>query len=418
MPCAFGQSYGDEWDILSSPTDKTLRSLIFTDSSKGWAAGEHGTIIHTTDGGNYWTIQTSNVSTFIHKIFFLNDNLGWALTFKDTPPFGTSILKTTNGGTDWIAEDFPVVNAIIYTIFFFDSSNGFIGGKGLSSAPGNIAYTNDGGNSWLNASIDSNIVYNFPVYNFSFFNRQFGYACGGRIDLAGVLWKTTNYGMNWSAIGISPDEIFDVFVFDSLNAITLSGDPEGFFGIANIKTSDAGNSWHYDSLSITGLSFTIDFRTYGEGWSASGEKFLFTSDRGNSWIEKTFQATKEIWDLQFLDPLTGYAVGDSGIILKLDPLAVTVEQEISSVREFELFQNYPNPFNPTTNIGFRISDFGFVSLTIYDVLGREVAALVNEEKQPGNYETVFDASGHSAGIYFYRLKAGSFVQTKKMVYLK
>jgi len=130
------------------------------------------------------------------------------------------------------------------------------------------------------------MVSNFPVYKFNFYNRQFGFACGGRIDLAGVIWRTTNYGLNWSAIGTSPDEIFDIFVFDSLNAITLSGDPEGLFGIANIRTSDAGINWTVDSLAITGLSFAIDFRTANEGWSASGDKFLFTSDRGESWIEK------------------------------------------------------------------------------------------------------------------------------------
>ena len=85
---------------------------------------------------------------------------------------------------------------------------------------------------------------------------------------------------------------------------------------------------------------------------------------------------------------------------------------------FILYQNYPNPFNPTTNIEFRISDFGFVSLKVYDVLGREIATLVNEEKLAGNYEVEFDGSKLSSGVYFYRLNSGSFISTKKMLLIK
>ncbi|MGE5811855.1 MAG: glycoside hydrolase family 2 TIM barrel-domain containing protein [Ignavibacteria bacterium] len=95
--------------------------------------------------------------------------------------------------------------------------------------------------------------------------------------------------------------------------------------------------------------------------------------------------------------------------------------------EFILKQNYPNPFNPTTNFGFRIpaspagrSDFGFVSLKVYDVLGREVAILVNEEKQPGEYNIIFnsDEFGLSSGVYIYRLTANNRSSEKKMILLK
>ncbi len=84
----------------------------------------------------------------------------------------------------------------------------------------------------------------------------------------------------------------------------------------------------------------------------------------------------------------------------------------------ELQQNYPNPFNPTTNFGFRISDFGFVKLSIFDLLGREVAVLINEQKQAGRYTVNWNASGISSGMYFYRLEAGSYISTKKLVLLR
>ncbi|MBA4312996.1 MAG: hypothetical protein C0417_10240 [Chlorobiaceae bacterium] len=97
--------------------------------------------------------------------------------------------------------------------------------------------------------------------------------------------------------------------------------------------------------------------------------------------------------------------------------------------EFSLNQNYPNPFNPNTNIGFRISDFGFVTLKIFDMLGKEVATLVNEVKQPGEYTVRWDASasgGFPSGVYYYRLQSGSpsissgqsFIETKKLILMK
>jgi hypothetical protein len=93
-------------------------------------------------------------------------------------------------------------------------------------------------------------------------------------------------------------------------------------------------------------------------------------------------------------------------------------EEIAVADGFELMQNYPNPFNPSTNIEFRIENFRFVSLKVYDILGNEVANLVNEEKDPGNYKISFNAARLSSGIYFYTLSAGNFVETKKMILLK
>ena len=85
---------------------------------------------------------------------------------------------------------------------------------------------------------------------------------------------------------------------------------------------------------------------------------------------------------------------------------------------FELLQNFPNPFNPSTNIGFRISSLGFVSLKIFDVLGREISTLVNEVRPAGVYTVRWDASSLPSGVYFCQLRAGDFVQTKKLVLAK
>ncbi len=83
-----------------------------------------------------------------------------------------------------------------------------------------------------------------------------------------------------------------------------------------------------------------------------------------------------------------------------------------------LYQNYPNPFNPNTKINYSIPQTSFVTLKVYDVLGREVATLVNEEKPIGNYEAEFNSKGMSSGMYFYKIEAGNFVKVKKMILLK
>jgi hypothetical protein len=95
-----------------------------------------------------------------------------------------------------------------------------------------------------------------------------------------------------------------------------------------------------------------------------------------------------------------------------------IDIEISSPDIFNLAQNYPNPFNPTTNIQYALRSGQFVSLKVYDVLGNEVATVVNEEKPAGIYEVNYNAANLPSGVYLYQLKAGEFIKTKKMILLR
>ena len=85
---------------------------------------------------------------------------------------------------------------------------------------------------------------------------------------------------------------------------------------------------------------------------------------------------------------------------------------------FSLFQNFPNPFNPSTTIKYELPNSSEVRLSLYDLLGREVSTLVNERRDAGVHEARFDGSGLSSGVYFYRIEAGSFVQTRKLILLR
>ena len=136
------------------------------------------------------------------------------------------------------------------------------------------------------------------------------------------------------------------------------------------------------------------------------------------------------FDIAFADSSKGFAVGESGYVLKYipsPPSSTENENGILHPDEFHLYQNFPNPFNPSTKIKFTIAppnlpegeDFKKVILKVYDVLGNEVAELLNEYKSVGNYEVEFSASEKiPSGVYFYRLTAGNYSSTKKMLLLR
>ncbi len=130
--------------------------------------------------------------------------------------------------------------------------------------------------------------------------------------------------------------------------------------------------------------------------------------------------TYNFWNDMAKEPIAVVNTGSNGLVVQ----SVTYKyNNITSVPEqtpleFALLQNYPNPFNPSTRIPFSISRSGVVSLKVYDILGRELQTLVNEQLNPGSYEATFDGARLASGVYYYRLEANGFVQTKKLVLLR
>ena len=408
------EPYG--WYHLQSPTTESLRKLFFTDLNNGWAASLGGSIINTTNSGKTWQIQTTNVTTPIVDIFFLNPQKGWALTYPSEPPFGTSILKTTNGGINWVKDSVFFENEIFSTIFFSNESIGFIGGQGIKK-------TTDGGLTWFNSFIEPGGVSTLPVNKFIFYNEVFGYACGGRVDVAGVIWKTTDGGNNWASQGLSPDQIYDIYIIDSLNAISLSGDPELLYPLAILRTSDAGLNWSFTDLPFFGISYALDFINLNEGWAAAGYKFLFSSDGGNNWKEEFLFDSTIIYDLQFVDEFTGFACGENGVLLKF----VSPERDLPDKPIVEIGQNYPNPFSEKTT--FIISAISTeidlpvkAQIKIYDIIGNEVISFAEQEFYSGFSPFVFNVSDYkrqiSSGVYILALIYDNNVISKKIIYMK
>ncbi|MCL4539064.1 MAG: T9SS type A sorting domain-containing protein, partial [Bacteroidetes bacterium] len=145
---------------------------------------------------------------------------------------------------------------------------------------------------------------------------------------------------------------------------------------------------------------------------------FMSTDHGLSWEpENTGLADSNVTAL-LLDNLGYIYAGTDGGLFKSDRVVTAIRENKPVASSFRLFQNYPNPFNPTTAISYQLSAVSNVTLKVYDVLGREVATLVNQIQRPGSYEVRFDGSKLASGVYFCQIRAGDYVSVKKMVMCK
>ncbi|MCH6575166.1 MAG: T9SS type A sorting domain-containing protein [Bacteroidetes bacterium] len=179
------------------------------------------------------------------------------------------------------------------------------------------------------------------------------------------------------------------------------------------------------TLPITGTYNSLFFTSNSTGYIAgqfevgSLPLIMKTIDVGITWEKQVLTEVGILNSIFFVNDDVGFACGRVGLMLKTTSGGVTdVADENNLPFDFSLAQNYPNPFNPTTKIQYAISNRQFISLNVYDVLGNEISVLVNEEKPSGTYEVEFDASQLPSGVYMYRLTAGNFSSSKKLILLK
>jgi hypothetical protein len=190
-----------------------------------------------------------------------------------------------------------------------------------------------------------------------------------------------------------------------------------------LKTTDGGTTW--TSGGTPGGTGNMTSLT-GSGtnwWLTRGFNIYGTTDFGTTWTTAFTGTTNALWATTTAPGanqcLAGWSAGAAGQLVKLTGVPVGIANNNNQVpNSYTLDQNYPNPFNPTTKITFALPKAGNVELRVYDLLGREVATLVNEFKTPGSYTINFNASNIASGVYFYTLKSGDFTNTRKMVLIK
>jgi len=184
----------------------------------------------------------------------------------------------------------------------------------------------------------------------------------------------------------------------------ISNDGLNFTRVADIP-SDNSHSWIGNYM----IRDTNELRFYGSGM---GIWYAYSSN-GGTW--STYFTTNVMGG----DPsVLKLSVDDYLMIYTGPPYSTSISSNSNNLNDFHLYQNYPNPFNPVTKLEFGIANLGFVTLKVFDITGNEIAVLINENKNPGFYNVVFDGSNLSSGIYYYKLTAGIYSETKRMVLLK
>jgi photosystem II stability/assembly factor-like uncharacterized protein len=284
-------------------------------------------------------------------------------------------------------------------------------GSILTGTVGNgIFRSDDNGSSWTSVApfsptwsmtINSTVIYAGTTYN----GIQ-------RSTTNGLTWESFNDGLPVGAIIRSVTTIGNkVFAGTTINGAYYLSDST-WYQISN-GLPDDGLGQYQAVLAFTGNDIAIFAGTTGGVY--------MSLDNGSSWQNINDGLTQtNIRALAINDSILFTGTSSGGIWYRpLSQLITSVENSsLISPIELTLYQNYPNPFNPSTKISWQSPEGSYQTLKIYDVLGTEIATLVNEERPAGSYEVNFNASQLSSGIYFYKLQAGSFVSTKKMLLIK
>ena len=399
------------WTQISSGTSVDLYSIHARKDSIAYASGSGGTILKSTDGGLTWSTLNTNVNAQLFDVFVFDEfNV---IAVGD----GGTIIKTTDGGFSWnsVASGLP---EDLFSVSF-SGSYGICAGELLT-----IIYSSDSGESWqISQTGQPNAFYCSWMLN-----RDIGFVAGellyatfnkplfGKTNDSGKSWEFTDFLLNGNE--------------GTAHGINFTNEQTGYIcsavwnGQGAIsKTTNGGTNWN--TTLFDHFLWSIDFPASDSnqtGYSVGDLGIILkTTNGGSTWQPQQSGTSLRLNKVYFVDQDFGFVVGENGLILRTTSGGEPVNRiydELSEVNSFNLSQNYPNPFNPATSIQYAVVNRQFVTLIVYDVLGNKVATLVNEEKPAGEYEVEFDGSKLPSGIYFYQLKAGTFVETKKMILLK
>ncbi len=301
----------------------------------------------------------------------------------------------------------------------------------------NNLYTTNSGVNWINVNLNQ-WVYWFTTHNSKIFAGTESNGC----------YISSNYGVNWYPSGYIWE---DVLCFLSSGNRLFAGTSQGLY-----YTTNDGSNWYLTSANTVGVLSIINngsklfagtllgvysSTNNGDTWEqnsldtntysleSSGQNifagtyndgFYVSNNNGTDWIRKN-----EGIGIQRINTLTIinnyiFAGTESAGIWKRPLSEIVNVMPINSEvpASYSLSQNYPNPFNPVTRIRYDLPRAGVVRLAVYDVMGREIDMLVNERQAAGSYEAIWDGTRFASGVYFYRLTAGNFSETKKLLLIK
>ncbi len=393
------------WVQQQSGTSLNLNCVSFVGANTGYIGCDSGRVLKTTNSGTNWTqIYTGYYFNILNIKFY--GNLGIAA--------GDKIIKTTNSGMNW----FMVLDTAFCTdICYFDSTKYYVS----ANPPHSNKFTTNNGYNWF--KLPSTDFFQMSIF---FVEPGTGWIGAKGVAAGGFttqhLDRTSNSGSNWTSqySGVlfnGNGAIFDILFLNSLTGFAAVSESTSKI----IRTTNAGVNWISTTTSAAQRSF--HFINWQTGWACGYSGVIMkTVNTGAAWTSEQTPVTTVLNSICFPNNETGWVCGNGGVILKTTNGGITGLNNSSAIipAEFSLSQNYPNPFNPVTKIRFAISGQSVAQtfLSVYDVLGNEVAVIVNQDLKPGVYEVDWDASTYPSGVYFYKLRANDFMCTKKMVLVK
>ncbi len=374
-------------------TSDDLGGVFFQDPNNGYISGKNGTVRKTTNGGQTWTASTTGTVADLTDIKFVGST-GF-ITGN-----GGLICKTTDNGTTWVP-------------FTTGTSEKFNGASFVGPASGWAVGTNGticvyNGSGWTPQSTGTT-----EEFKGVFALGSTGWAVGS----GGTICKYN--GTSWVPQSSGTTTVtFNDVAFVDLNTGYAVGS-----GGAICKTTNGGTTWNplNPGLGIVSVR-KIKLVNANTGWAVcDGGAVAQTTDGGNTWTTTYLGTGGNLGAIEVVGG-KGVIVGDGGKGYTFTSDVLSDVHEIDPGNRLpetiELMQNYPNPFNPTTKMRFTIRASGLTSLRVYDVLGQEVATLVNENLKPGTFEATFDATNLASGVYFYTLKTRDYSTSKRMILLK
>lgn len=386
-------TFAQNWQLQNSNTSNQLKGIEMISSTEGWACGDAGTMLHTINAGTTWSLLTLTGSD-LHQIVFKNASTGIVVGDNGT------VFTTTNGGTNWISKNSSTSLQLRGTGFAGGSTFYAVGDDGAA------VKSTDDGNTWntLNSGTTERLLCVTAVDQ--------NVWVGAR---NGLMLFSSNGGTTFTSMSNpATDDIKDIQFINA--SIGFACGSNSFF----MYTSNGGTNWISRSAGIVVGLNGLHFINQNDGWTVGGAGTLYsTTNAGLNWTAITTPTIQDLNSIHSFDGVNAWAVGNLGIIItNYSPSTGIHDENYSAPNQIILEQNYPNPFNPSTKISFNLPAREFVTLKIFNVLGNEVAILINDNLEAGLHEIPFNASGLNSGVYFYVISTKNFSSTRKMILLK
>ena len=371
-----------------------------------------------TQGDGAWRSTDNSASSWTNVSNGLTGKSVSALLVNGTDLFAgtdSGVFVSTNSGTNWTAVNNGLTSTKISCLAAI-GTNLFAGTAGFIFNESGVFLSTDNGTNWnsVTVGLTDHFISSLAVIDTNLFASTTGFAGSG-------VYLSTNKGTNWNPAnsGLNSNVVAALAASGTnLFAVTSQVPSTQVF----ISTNN-GTSW---SLANTGLPdgfekcFAVSGTNVFAGAYSNG--IFLTTNNGTNWtdVNQGFGTSRTIRTLAVLGDDIYAGFYDGSVYRRPVSQMITSVEQISDLQptQFSLDQNYPNPFNPTTTFRFSLPKEEYITLKVYDAFGQEVATLISEELQTGQYEKEWNASSVASGVYYFSMQAGNYNQTKKLILMK